>query len=129
MIESRDIVFLMKNKGASEPNPQNLLHAWAEGVDHYNAGRFWEAHESWERGWKDLPDPEREWVQAWIQVAGLHHLRLEGRLRPARALLARATLKLERTRDRMGSRLPRLLIEGWSETEPGKASLLLPPPL
>src|SRR4051794_9387996 len=90
MMKFRDIVFLMKKEESTL-----LLEAWHEGVEHYNAGRFWEAHESWERGWVRLAEPERSWVQAWIQIAGAHHLRLKGRLTPSLALVRRAREKLE----------------------------------
>ncbi len=86
-----------------------LLGAWREGVERFNAGEYWEAHESWERGWKGLGEPMRSWVQGWIQLAGV--LCLIDRRRPAaaRALAARALELLER-RPRPG--LPRIEVEG-----------------
>ncbi|MDQ6636974.1 MAG: DUF309 domain-containing protein [Candidatus Dormibacteraeota bacterium] len=46
------------------------------GVELFNAGRFWEAHEAWEEGW--LPDrhgPERGFYKGLIQIAAgcLHY--------------------------------------------------------
>lgn len=48
------------------------------GVELFNAGRFWEAHEAWEEGW--LPDrhgPDRGFYKGLIQIAAgcLHYRR------------------------------------------------------
>lgn len=106
-----------------------VIENWQQGVDHYNVGRFWDAHERWEQDWKDLAEPMRGWVQAWIQIAGSHHLRSKGRMRPAHALLERARGKIERRAERMKAVFPRLEIEGWESGAPGKAKLLLTPRL
>ena len=40
------------------------------GIDLFNAGYFWEAHEAWEGIWKASPDPlQREFLQGLIQLA------------------------------------------------------------
>lgn len=42
----------------------------AEGVRLFNAGRYWEAHEAWERAW--IPDrrgPDRGFYKGLIQIA------------------------------------------------------------
>jgi predicted metal-dependent hydrolase len=38
-------------------------------VAHFNARRFWEAHEDWEAVWHEEEDPKRRWIQGLIQVA------------------------------------------------------------
>ena len=53
-----------------------LLHAaWLEGVRHFNAGRWWEAHESWEGLWMRAQDEERAFLQALILLAAALHKR------------------------------------------------------
>jgi predicted metal-dependent hydrolase len=116
MGDSSRIVFLME---------MEVVATWQEGVDEYNAGRFWEAHERWERGWKELPEPMRGWVQAWIQIAGSHHLKAKGRTRPAHRLAERAQVLIEARAGRMRGVFPRIEIEGWESGAPGKAKLLL----
>src|SRR4051812_41035408 len=73
-----------------------LLKAWEDGVHEFNSGRYWDAHEKWEQGWKRLPEPERTWVQAWIQLAGVIHLLAKGRIAAARALCQSAVPSLRR---------------------------------
>jgi hypothetical protein len=61
-----------------------------EGVEHFDAERYYEAHEVWEDLWRTLAGQDRLFVQALIQAAvALHHLR-RGNLPGARQL-ARAT--------------------------------------
>ncbi len=56
------------------------LPDWREGVTEFHSGRYWDAHERWERGWTRLPPPHREKVQIVIQVAGVIHLLTLGRI-------------------------------------------------
>ena len=45
-----------------------------EGAAHWNADRFWDAHEAWERLWLASAGAERRWLQGLIQyAAALHH--------------------------------------------------------
>jgi predicted metal-dependent hydrolase len=49
----------------------------AEGLGCYGRREFFEAHEHWELVWLRLPEPEKSFVQAIIQItAAFHHLRL-----------------------------------------------------
>jgi hypothetical protein len=60
------------------------------GIEHFNAGRYYEAHEDWEDLWRTLEGTDRLFVQALIQASvALHHL-LRGNLAGARQL-ARST--------------------------------------
>jgi predicted metal-dependent hydrolase len=45
----------------------------AEGLAHYNAGRFFAAHEAWESVWLASQEPEKTFLQALIQVAAAFH--------------------------------------------------------
>lgn len=109
----RVIVFRVKKKVTPEIRKYApvLLEAWREGVEEFNRGQYWEAHEKWERGWKGLPEPERTWVQAWIQLAGVLCLRQKNRETAARALSVSALAKLEQA-SQMRMVLPRIDVEG-----------------
>jgi predicted metal-dependent hydrolase len=39
----------------------------------FNAGKFWESHEAWEKIWQRHPEPWRYFVQGLIQAAAAHH--------------------------------------------------------
>lgn len=39
----------------------------------FNAGKFWEAHEAWEKIWQRRVEPWRYFVQGLIQAAAAHH--------------------------------------------------------
>lgn len=47
---------------------------YREGLDAFNSGRFFDAHEHWEDLWRETLDPEKQFLQGLIQVAaGFHH--------------------------------------------------------
>lgn len=55
----------------SEPGSSPLLD---EGIERFNEGRFWDAHESWETLWLDSDEPEKTFLQGLIQLtAAFHH--------------------------------------------------------
>lgn len=59
------------------------------GAEHFDAGRFWHAHEDWEREWKAHPGAHRHYLKGLIQLtAACHHL-ARGKPGAARALLDR----------------------------------------
>ena len=45
----------------------------AEGLRCYRAGQFFAAHKHWQAVWLELPDPEKTFLQALIQVAAAFH--------------------------------------------------------
>ncbi|MCI0693196.1 DUF309 domain-containing protein [candidate division KSB1 bacterium] len=45
----------------------------AEGVSLFNAGKYWDAHEAWEKIWQRHSQPWRFFVQGLIQAAAAHH--------------------------------------------------------
>ena len=74
--------------GRSGDPPSRSL--FQDGIGHFNAERYYEAHESWEDLWRTLGGTDRLFVQALIQASvALHHLK-RGNLAGARQL-ARAT--------------------------------------
>lgn len=64
------------------------------GVAHFNAGRFFEAHEVWEELWLAAAEPEKTFLQGLIQVAAAFHHRARGNARGAQSLLAAGIAKL-----------------------------------
>ena len=67
------------------------------GVRLHNEGEFYEAHEAWERVWRDEDDEaHRRFVQGLIQVtAGCHKAVVERMPNAARRLIDRGLEKLE----------------------------------
>jgi predicted metal-dependent hydrolase len=81
------------------------------GIDQYNSGYFFEAHETWEELWLQSPWPFREFLQGMIQVAAafVHLMRHEypGVIR----LLDEALAKLEDASMTIGVDAKRLVAE------------------
>jgi len=70
------------------------------GIEHFNAGRYFQAHEAWEEGWHPAPEPERDFWQGITQVAvGLTH-RQRGNAHGAATLLRRGSKRLKGYGDR-----------------------------
>lgn len=64
--------------------------AYRRGLELFNRGEFFEAHEVLEDVWRAAPAGEKKFLQGLIQVAvGLHH-HSRGNLAGTRSLLARA---------------------------------------
>jgi uncharacterized protein len=77
----------------SHAQRQQLL--W-QGVELFNAGRYFEAHESWEEIWRSQSPEPRHLFQGLVQVAaGLHIWRSRGTSAPAARVLGRGMRKLE----------------------------------
>jgi predicted metal-dependent hydrolase len=66
-----------------------------DGIDFFNAGHYFEAHEAWEDLWRLTRGPLRLFYQGLVQAAvGLHHLS-RGNLNGATAQLRKSLSKLE----------------------------------
>jgi predicted metal-dependent hydrolase len=66
----------------------------AEGLACYNRADFFEAHEHWELVWLTLPEPEKSFLQALIQMtAAFHHLQSGNRIGTV-SLLKRTSRRL-----------------------------------
>ena len=77
-----------------EPPAATPEEALKRGIDHFNAGRYFQAHEAWEEGWHPSPGPERDFWQGLTQLAvGLTH-RQRGNAHGATTLLRRGAKKL-----------------------------------
>jgi predicted metal-dependent hydrolase len=69
------------------------------GIAHFNAGRFFEAHEAWEEIWLGETEPEKTFLQGIIQIAAAFHHYSRGNHRGMKSLLAAGITKLERFPD------------------------------
>jgi hypothetical protein len=64
---------------------------YLKGIDHFNRGEFFDAHEVWEDVWREREGPDRSFLQGLIQmVTALHHFE-RGNLKGARALVESGT--------------------------------------
>ncbi len=76
--------------------PQERSALLRAGIEHFNAGRFFEAHEAWEEIWRSTRPEPRELFRGLIQVAvGLYHFVERGNPAPARRVLARGLARVE----------------------------------
>jgi uncharacterized protein len=71
------------------------MDAFEEGVARFNAGRFWDAHESWEQLWLGAEGEDRRFLQGLIQLAAGYHHVSRGTMRGAGRLLKAALAKLD----------------------------------
>lgn len=74
--------------------PQDPDEALAEGIAHFDAGRFFQAHEMWEGAWHRADAPERDFWQGITQIAvGFTHAQ-RGNAHGATTLLRRGARRL-----------------------------------
>lgn len=71
------------------------MDAIRRGVDLFNAGAFWEAHEAWEAEWLMAEGNRRLFLQGLIQIAAAYHHVQRGTLPGAIRLFALGLEKLE----------------------------------
>ena len=70
------------------------VHGFRRGIELFNHGEFFDAHEVLEDVWRAAPDQEKKFLQGLIQLAvGLHHYSTGNKL-GARSLLARGDRNL-----------------------------------
>ena len=67
-----------------------------EGLEHFNAKKFFEAHEFWEEIWLVESEPEKTFLQGLIQVTAAFHHRQRGNPEGLESLLAAGIVKLLR---------------------------------
>jgi len=66
-----------------------------EGVEHFNALRFWDAHESWEELWLVAQSDLEQFLQGLIQLAAAYHHVRRGTWRGGVRLFESALRRLE----------------------------------
>jgi len=67
-----------------------------EGLAHFNARKFFEAHEFWEEIWLVECEPEKTFLQGLIQITAAFHHHQRGNPEGAELLLASGIVKLLR---------------------------------
>ena len=67
---------------------------FAAGVEHFNAMRFWEAHEAWEELWLGAEGDLVDFYQGLIQLAAAYHHMKRGTFRGATRLFPAALQRL-----------------------------------
>jgi len=80
---------------------ENVMHdSFEAGINFFNGGRYFEAHEIFEDMWRSAGGPLRLFYQGLVQAAvGLHHLH-KGNLNGAAAQLEKSLSKLEQYPER-----------------------------
>lgn len=79
-----------------EALPEDPAALLVIGIRHFDARRFFQAHEAWETAWHRAPVSERDFWQGITQIAvGFTHLQ-RGNARGAVTLLRRGATKLEK---------------------------------
>jgi predicted metal-dependent hydrolase len=82
---------------SSDLHPSGLHPSFHEGVQLFNAQKFWHAHEAWERIWLVAHGDEKTFLQGLIQLAAAYHHVQRGTFRGAVRLFDAAFLKLATT--------------------------------
>jgi uncharacterized protein len=73
--------------------------AFRRGIEQFNSGHFFEAHETWEEIWLQSPEPDNTFLQGIIQITAAFHHHSRGNLRGARSLLEAGLARLDRFPD------------------------------
>src|SRR5437660_12775303 len=73
----------------------DFKHHFLEGIRHFNAKRFWEAHESWETLWLSAESDVEQFLQGLIQIAAAYHHVQRGTYRGAGRLFDAGLRRLE----------------------------------
>jgi uncharacterized protein len=73
---------------------ERMPDRFKDGVEFFNRGRFFDAHEAWEEVWRDTTGPDRLWLQGLVQIAVALHHHSTGNLLGARSVLSRAIANL-----------------------------------
>ena len=110
----------MRDAAALHPDltPEERRGLLLEGVEHFNAARFFEAHEVWEEVWRSQTPEPKQLLQGLIQIAvAMVHHRDRGRPAVARRVLAKGRRRVEPYRpSALGLDLEDLLasVETWN---------------
>jgi uncharacterized protein len=76
-----------------EPDKKDRL--FRKGLEAFNSGHFYDAHEHWEEVWLQTPTPDKIFLQGLIQVAAAFHHYSRANHPGCRNLLQAGLLKLE----------------------------------
>jgi uncharacterized protein len=75
---------------------QEKHERFERGLGHFNARRFFEAHEVWEEIWLVEDEPEKTFLQGIIQIAAAFYHYRRGNSDGAETLLAAGIVKISR---------------------------------
>jgi hypothetical protein len=107
--------------GAAVPEPalaDDERRAFEKGVAEFNAGQYFECHDTLEELWSGVRGPSRDFFQGLIQVAVAFHHLTRGNLAGAESLLQRAQGRLAKYPERyygFGLAALRAELTGWLE--------------
>ena len=82
-----------RGSGGETAKPE-FIPRFREGVEHFNALRFWDAHESWEELWLVAESDLHLFLQGLIQIAAAYHHVKRGTFRGAVRLFDAGLAKL-----------------------------------
>jgi uncharacterized protein len=71
------------------------VHLYRLGIEHFNRGEFFAAHEVLEDVWRASTDPDRLFLQGLVQAAVALHHHSTGNLTGARSVLRRSLRNLD----------------------------------
>ena len=94
------------------------IRLFERGLEAFNSGHFFEAHELWEEVWLTSLHPDKAFLQGLIQVAAAFHHYSRSNLRGTKNLLREGLLKLDRFPEGHGGlelEPLRLAVRGWLE--------------
>jgi hypothetical protein len=97
-------------------NSQERDRLYRKGLEAFNSGHFYEAHEHWEEVWLKTLNPEKMFLQGLIQVAAAFHHHSRANLEGTRNLLREGLAKLERFPEEHGEleiENLRAAVRGW----------------
>jgi len=100
-----------------------------EAIAHFNAARFYDAHEALEDLWRQQEGPDKAFLQGLVQLAVALHHHSTGNREGARSVLERAAVNLAQAPDDVlgiAMRPLRQSVAQWQQALAGGASL---PPL
>ncbi|MBI1738297.1 MAG: DUF309 domain-containing protein [Acidobacteria bacterium] len=89
-----------------------------QGVEQFNAEKFFEAHETWEAIWLKATEPDKTFLQGITQVTAAFHHHAQGNREGAESLLQKGLRKLEQfPADYRGVKLDKLReeIRKWAK--------------
>jgi predicted metal-dependent hydrolase len=75
-------------------NKPDFLTYFLQGMRHFNAREFWEAHEAWETIWLAAESDVEQFLQGLIQVAAAYHHIQRGTYRGAARLITAGLARL-----------------------------------
>ncbi len=77
-------------------NSHDKDRLFRKGLEAFNSGHFYDAHEHWEEVWLEALDPEKMFLQGLIQVAAAFHHYSRANRQGTQNLLQAGLAKIER---------------------------------